>query len=96
MAFLLGVWFQPSYLPLCEVLHDPFPCSPVSKLAVGSYSVIILGVISLIAAPILLSLRAEVRTEGNTRRPVWRATNYGLLVGLLYLAAGVVAYVAFG
>ena len=98
VALLLGIWFQPSYQSLCDAMLEgtaPTPCDPVSKTAMASYFLIFLGVISLVVAPIVLSLLAEMRSEGDTRIPAWRAMRYGLLVGALYIVAGVALYVLF-
>lgn len=87
-AVLLAVLFQPQYLPLCEQVNDGYSCGPVSKPVMAGYFLVALGVIAVMVAPIVLGLRAKTKTDERSSQAVWRATNYGLLVGFLYVGAG--------
>jgi uncharacterized membrane protein len=95
-AVLLGVLFQPQYLPLCERVNDGYTCSPISKPVMAGYFLVMLGVIAVMLAPIVLALRAEARTNERSSQATWRAMNYGLLAGFLFVGAGVLLLVLSG
>jgi hypothetical protein len=92
-AILLAMLFQPEYLPLCEQVNDGNACSPVSKPVMAGYFLVALGVIAVILAPVLLALRAEARTDERSSQGAWRAMNYGILAGFLFVGVGVLLLV---
>ena len=99
VAALLGIWFRRFFQPLCENMFEGWSstsCEPPSRAGMAGYALIILGVGSLIVAPIVLSIWTEARTEGDTRKPVRRAANYGLLVAFFHMAVGAAVHVTLG
>ena len=87
-AAFVGIAFQSQYVAVCSALNDDRPCIPISKPMIAGYSVVFFGMVAVIAAPVVLALRAESRTDERSSQGAWRAMNYGLLAGFLLVGAG--------
>ena len=92
-AAFVGIAFQSQYVAVCSALNDDRPCIPISKPMIAGYSVVFFGMVAVIAAPVILALRAESRTDERSSQDAWRAMNYGLLAGFLLVGAGVLVLV---
>lgn len=88
----IAAWIHPRWLELCEAAKPGGECQPITYQLLTGYLVVLLGVVMLIAGPIVNSLYRVMRygQPWETSRVETAVSNLPILVGFLYLAMGLV------